>query len=60
VDIIAQWLNLVPVLALELGSALAVVLVAAMREPTNEPAQTAVAVGPNSQEKIASKTGLMA
>lgn len=35
VGILAQWLNLVPVLALELGSALAVVLVNAM--PRGEP-----------------------
>jgi hypothetical protein len=33
VDVIATWLNLVPVLALELGSALAMVLVTAVSQP---------------------------
>ena len=37
VTTLAQWLNLVPVLALELGSALAMVLVAAVTPPRKEP-----------------------
>jgi hypothetical protein len=38
-EVIAQWLNLVPVLALELGSALALVLVASLAPlPEKEPA----------------------
>jgi hypothetical protein len=55
VEIVAQWLNLVPVLALELGSALAVVLVTAFKEPAKEPAQAALPAAPNSQENIAGK-----
>src|SRR5262249_42394154 len=35
-EVVSQWLNLIPVLALELGSALAMVLVA-IREPRPEP-----------------------
>lgn len=37
VEVVGQWLNLIPVLALELGSALAVVLVQTMGKKNHEP-----------------------
>jgi hypothetical protein len=45
-DVVAQWLNLVPVLALEIGSALAAVLVQALGSGVVQPAKASGSKGP--------------